>query len=148
MKRQCWRCTKVKRLSLFPNSKSLPLGKKYECNLCNRKYVRAYRDKNKKKSYWQHRKWDLLNWKKKQQQRAASSKRHPKKTKANFCVNNALRNGKLKRKVRCFDCKKVGGKVRNGASELVADHYLGYAKKNWLKVQWVCRKCDGIRRRK
>jgi len=49
---------------------------------------------------------------------------------AQAAVTNAIKCGKLKRKV-CEVC---------GSSKTDAHHYLGYKKKNWLKVKWFCRK--------
>jgi len=53
-------------------------------------------------------------------------------------VRRAVNSGRLPRisTVKCVDC---------GSQAQRYDHYLGYARENWLKVQPVCHRCDGLR---
>jgi hypothetical protein len=57
----------------------------------------------------------------------------PERVHAIYTVNNALRDGRLRREDACELC----GRTKN----LVAHHYRGYARENWLNVQWLCRPC-------
>src|SRR5437870_4357481 len=51
----------------------------------------------------------------------------------NFAVHRTVKSGKLVRPTMCSNCGIVG--------KIEAHHYKGYAKENWLDVQWLCRRC-------
>lgn len=51
----------------------------------------------------------------------------------NQAVHKAVKSGKL---VRPEACSKCGKKCKPEAH-----HAKGYAKQNWLIVEWICRKC-------
>lgn len=53
---------------------------------------------------------------------------------AHSAVNMAVKAGKLTRPTKCERCGK-------GRREIIAHHHKGYAKKNWLNVQWLCHSC-------
>jgi hypothetical protein len=53
--------------------------------------------------------------------------------KAKNAVNNALRDGKIKKPDKCDKC--------GSTDALSAHHHKGYDKKHWLDVQWLCRDC-------
>lgn len=76
------------------------------------------------------------------------AEKFPMKRRARLEVNQALKRGRLKRPETCFDCGQVPAKCSDGRSGLMADHYKGYNRENWLVIHWICRRCDGIRRRK
>ena len=59
-----------------------------------------------------------------------------------------MKIGKIKVPKTCFDCGKLGGKIKYGKKEmreLVADHYKGYSIKNAQDVQFICRVCSARR---
>lgn len=135
----CSYCKKRKSRNNFPkpNPKYDGYIRPY-CRQCDAERVRIYHRKNRDKV-------------RKKQQRAEAKKRrneshkktrlrYPEKAAARYAVKKALWQGRLTKAKTCHNC----GKKR----PLMNDHHLGYAKKNWLDVQWVCRPCDGIRRRK
>lgn len=60
--------------------------------------------------------------------------RKPEVSRAQSMVQYAINHGTLKRPKRCQDCNKPHGRIE-------AHHYLGYARENYLKVQWLCPTC-------
>lgn len=70
------------------------------------------------------------------------------KNKARHAVKYALINGSLKRPNNCEMCNELDKPLKGGRSGLRADHYLGYEKENYLKVKFICLKCDGKQLRK
>ena len=59
----------------------------------------------------------------------------PKKVPAYRAVERALKTGKLARPPYCQGCLRD--------LELYAHHYLGYDKKHWLDVHFLCIQCHG-----
>jgi hypothetical protein len=55
------------------------------------------------------------------------------KVAARGAVRYAVRTGALLRPTRCPTCNK--------RCRLHGHHHMGYARKNWLNVKWVCPKC-------
>lgn len=55
--------------------------------------------------------------------------KYPEKRKAETCVTNALRQGRLV-KQHCEVCGDLN----------VEAHHASYAKEDWLKIQWLCKK--------
>lgn len=58
---------------------------------------------------------------------------HAEKIKARYHVSNAIRDGRLLKASACQLC--------NTACEVEAHHHKGYARQNWLNVQWLCLTC-------
>lgn len=65
------------------------------------------------------------------------------KNKARYAANIAIQRGIIKRPNNCENCGTEDIPLRDGRSGLRADHYLGYAEENYLKVKFICLKCDG-----
>lgn len=61
------------------------------------------------------------------------------KKKAHYYIQNAIRDGKLKRPSRCEKCKRKDWGI--GRTMIEAHHYLGYEPQFWLSVQWLCTDC-------
>ncbi len=136
--RVCSKCHTEKPLTDFHRSKNQPLGRAYYCKVClraqHKDWVKktpeykatlrtpAYRAKLKSKgiyTYAHRRQWLI-----------AYEKRHPDHVKARVAVKEAVKNGSLV-KERCEECHDPN---------VHAHHYKGYAKENWLAVQWLCNK--------
>ena len=60
--------------------------------------------------------------------------RNPSMFKAHVAVARAIQSGRLERPAVCPVCQ-VGGRL------VEAHHWLGYAKRYWLRVRWMCRSC-------
>lgn len=58
---------------------------------------------------------------------------HPTKFYAHRAIIRAVNHGKIKRPIICSKCSQPG--------KIEAHHFLGYAKKNWFNIQWLCRQC-------
>jgi len=60
------------------------------------------------------------------------------KLQARIALRQAKNRGELTIPKLCQKCNKK--------KKLLADHFRGYSRKNWLNVQWICSTCDGILR--
>lgn len=58
---------------------------------------------------------------------------------AHYAITNAVRDGRLKRPSKCENCGVNDWGIKRSMIE--AHHHLGYDKKNWLKVKWLCTTC-------
>lgn len=61
--------------------------------------------------------------------------KNPHKRKAQHAANNALRDGKLERKISCEHCGTDEKKLQK--------HHWSYLEEHWLDVIWLCTKCHG-----
>lgn len=114
-----------------------------ECNSCRSVYQKKYWDsggKEKKKIYTTSEIGKQVEIKRKLNQRLKDPL-FSIKLKARDAVNKLVSNGELPRvsTLSCFDC---------GEQAREYDHYLGYAKENWLDIQPVCWICHSKRTRK
>lgn len=116
----------VKGLDSFGKDRTRPLGKSYVCFVCSAKLKKEYDAKNKTKA---------------NARKSRYKEKNRNKVLANYAMHRAIYHGQLLKPKSCYGCGKV-------TTDLVGDHFKGYAKKHWLTVQFICRKCDGLRRRK
>lgn len=139
--KKCKKCKKKKQLPAFSKSAMHKGGFRHVCKTCDAKrsaftYYRVGK-KNRKRDPQQVR--DTI---------AKMRKLYPEKQKARRWVRERIASGKILVPEKCFDCGKKPMPLKDGRRGLMADHYKGYEKKNWLIVQFICRPCDGKRRRK
>lgn len=76
--------------------------------------------------------------------------RHPDRFAARIAVQHAIRAGTL---IRPTVCEKCGGTGEHGGAcqcrtEIHGHHHLGYARQNWLRVEWLCHRCHTAADRK
>ena len=60
-----------------------------------------------------------------------------RKKKARSVINNALRDGKIKKPTRCAKCGKK-------TTRLTAHHDKGYSKSGHSHITWLCYSCHKI----
>lgn len=130
MNKKCFKCNQIKKIHLFYKHKQMADGYLNKCKLCTKRDVRKRyfseegREKiiayEKKRSQDPERKRKALIYQRKRRSL------NPGKYKANNAVNNALRDGRLKRKP-CEVC----GELK------VEAHHDDY--RSHLKVRWLCR---------
>lgn len=85
--------------------------------------------------------WKRKNWDKVIASLRRSELKNRIKVKARQAVRNAIRRGDIKKPKRCQKCGRV-------TAELDAHHYMGYTKRHWLDIKWLCEDCHGHTRRK
>ena len=95
----------------------------YHCRTCNTERLRTYRKTKTGKL-------SIANTQKRQ------TKKFPEKLAARSILNYALRLGKIKRPVKCSDCRK---------RKRLDAHHSNY--KFPLRVSWFCRACHISRHR-
>jgi len=96
-------------------------------------YNVAYRAKNLEENRERAKRWRLRN---RLHRRIYSQKywlKHRAKTLARLAVHRAVKRGKL---IRPRSCSRCGRRCQPDGH-----HHRGYARKNWLHVIWLCRKC-------
>ena len=130
---------------------ALPMSEFYQgnpkCKTCVIARVREYRKKNLEKIKDYDRRRSQLPHRQKQNNENSRRmrreiperilannqrwrKKNPEKYRAHCAVNNALRDGRIKRKVRCEDCGKKGP---------LHKHHEDYSKP--MEVIWLCVPC-------
>jgi hypothetical protein len=128
--KQCYECGEVKSLSDFPYHPDMKDGHLNLCKLCNRRRARQcyansierYHINDKKRSQDPIRKINKLQYAK------DSRKKHPERYKATTMLNNAVRDGRIKR----LPCRICGNPKSEG-------HHSNYSKP--LEVDWLCFAC-------
>ena len=143
MKLKCSDCLIKKTTDSFHLNRISKRGFSYKCKDCTRIKDRNYNLRCPEKTAETRRKWNAKNPEKRKIHRDRARKKFPEKELARQQLKYAVRSGKKFKPETCFDCSKKFPKPK-----LMADHHKGYDKKNWLNVQFICAKCDGIRRRK
>lgn len=129
--------------------------RRWRCRACRRVTDRKWnrsakgRERSQRSEATESRRAYKANRNRKWNQKRAADQRHSRahysdQRAARAAVAQAIRSGKLIRPERCVACGKTPppkiGAVRTYHG-LEADHHLGYAKENWLKVQWLCSQC-------
>lgn len=61
---------------------------------------------------------------------------HPNRLNATQTVCRAVKAGILHRPAECSQCRKP--------CKPQAHHHKGYARENWLSIQWLCHSCHGL----
>ncbi len=158
--RKCTRCKKVKSIESFHK----PDGSFYKhCYKC-REYQRRWRASDKGKAstirssakYNTSEKGRVANTKwqgkfnasakgkssreryRRSKRGKATARRAKKRNRHHYearnSVNNSLRHRKIHRPASCIICDQ--------STKLHAHHYLGWNKKHYLDIWWVCNRCD------
>jgi len=143
--KKCSRCKKILPLDCFYPDRPRAPKVSSRCILCEKDKYKEYITKNREKESARKLRWAKDNREKKIASNKRYKEKHPDRILANDKFRLAFQKKLIKRPDICHDCGKKCGKLPNGQSEIKADHYKGYAKKYWYTVQWVCRRCDGIR---
>lgn len=116
------------------------------CKACKKVLSKKNREENPDLYRKIDRDYRVSHRKQKRADASRYQKLHPERVAAWWKVHKAIREGNILRPNRCQDCGKKCGKIPGGSSEIIADHFKGYAKANQLDIEWICRKCDGKRR--
>jgi len=127
-KKQCFKCNKIKSLDNFYKHPDMPDGRVNKCKSCNKKDV----SENYRKNIDYYINYEKERFKK--PERKEQLKKYQKKRRETYKgkniarqkVNNAIRNGKLKRKP-CEVCNKIKTEA----------HHPDY--RSPLKIKWLCR---------
>lgn len=152
--KMCFKCLIEKPLSDFYKHPKMADGHFGKCKECAKKDVCKNKEYNK--DYYMEydrnrpnreervkqtcertknlRKLDKEFCKKVDASKAAWVSNNPDKRKAQYAANNAVRDGRLLRKLHCEHCGS-GGKLQK--------HHWSYEKEHWLDVIWLCTKCHG-----
>ena len=126
----CRRCDRQLGIgSFYPHSR-MKDGFLNVCKQCVKERVKEHRRNNRDRITEYDKKRSVLPERKKQRLEITRKERktHPDRYKARTAVNNAIRDGRLKRKA----CKYCGAKK-------VQAHHHDYSKP--LDVVWLCFKC-------
>lgn len=111
----CSRCKKDKPEECFHKKKKV-------CINCERILGRQYYRRKKAR--------EIARLKKYEYRRTEEGRQ---KYYAHRAVARAIRDGRLERPLRCEVCGRDSLKIEA--------HHESYAKKDWLKVTWVCKRC-------
>ena len=109
-----------------------------------KQFQREYYERNRDKRRASHKNWLSRNPEYMREWSAANKKsfafysekyaiNNPEKHKAHYSLNNALRSGKMTKPSHCSTC----GEKR----KLQGHHFMGYDKKYWFTVIWLCIPC-------
>tara|TARA_R110000796_G_scaffold214800_1_gene330787 strand:+ start:37515 stop:38000 length:486 start_codon:yes stop_codon:yes gene_type:complete len=146
MQKKCFKCEEVKPLECFYKHSGMADGRLNKCKNCNKKDVsknyRAnidhYKEYEKARAGLPHRvdarkDYSLTEEGKKTGNKAKRewTARNPIKRMASQIVNNAVRNGTIKKQDHCESCKAVPIRLHG--------HHDDYAYP--LVVQWLCPGC-------
>lgn len=133
--RRCYRCKKIKDISLFANDKSRSLGKSYICSICQkiRSRLRGRSSYVKRSEYF--KKYRQEHQDKLRQQYDYWKSRNKEKISAHSKARYAYVHGKII-KTPCAVCGDINSEM----------HHPDYSKP--LKVVWLCRKHHGQTRKK
>ena len=156
--KRCSKCKIEKNQSDFGKDCTRKDGLKSQCKTCVAKYNQGYRATHKEeiaeqhrspagkavnrksgKKYYQKNRTEILEKQRSPAGRATQSKankkrreKFPERIKAKDAVNNAIAAGKLERPSICEACSE---------EKFVEGHHESYKEEDWLKVNWLCKKC-------
>lgn len=123
----CFKCKELKVLDCFYKHPSMPDGTVNKCKECNKKDVK------------ENRLLKLNEYRKKDRERGSRQKngylkeyreKFPRKYKAHNMVNNAIRDGRLKKENFCSEC---------GSDFSVHAHHDDYLFP--MSIRWLCAVC-------
>lgn len=149
MKKQCFKCSKTKDISLFYEHKAMTDGHLGKCIECTKKDTAERAAKKKQDPEWlkaerercrikqaKRRALGLdLTTKPSVQKKWARQNKH--KRQAQNAADMAQRRGVISKPDACENCGAIG---------YVEKHHPDYTQP--LKVQWLCKPCHGRTRRK
>ena len=127
--KQCFKCNEIKPLEDFYKHPQMKGGRVNKCKECNKADVR----RNRKRNVEHYRAYDRKRGNRRTpEDNKKYNRRNPIKYGAKTMVNNAVRDGKLKKAAVCES---------NGctATERLHGHHDDYAKP--LEVRWLCPAC-------
>lgn len=127
MEKQCFKCGEVKSLADFYKHKMMADGHVNKCKECNKKDVR----KNRKSKVEHYRHYDRSRGNRQEAEYYKDyRKKYPRKYKAHNIINNAIRDGRLKKESHCSNC---------GSDFSVHAHHDDY--KFPMTIRWLCAAC-------
>lgn len=132
MSKRCFKCGEIKPLTEFYKHKQMADGHLNKCKSCTKSDVHQNREANIEKireydrdrSKLPHRVKARIDYAKK------FKAEHPEKRKAHHAVNNAIRDGRMKKPDSCSRC---------GSTFRIEGHHTDYSKP--LDVVWLCSAC-------
>lgn len=127
MQKKCFKCGKIKHLSMFYKHKKMADGHLNKCKECTKQDAIAHRDKNieKVREYDRKRSKNPERVKMCANNTALWRKKHAKRYRCHVELNNAVRDGIVK-KTPCFIC----------GNEKSEAHHPDYDQP--LSVVWLC----------
>ena len=130
----CFKCGADKPLSEYYKHKEMGDGHLNKCKECTKKDVKKHREGNLEKirEYDRNRPNKIERVKNMTKYNRKMRDIFPEKYKAKNKVNNALRDGRIKRPDRCEFC---GTECKPHA------HHWSYEEEHWLDVEWLCVVC-------
>ena len=128
----CSHCCKSKPITEFYKHVEMKDGHRNICKTCSISESLAYNQSEKGKTVKGLYRTSIGGRRKHGIDTAKFKALHPEVPAAHNAVNNAVRDGKLKRPSCCSIC---------GAKCLPHGHHESYANDDWLKVIWVCVNC-------
>lgn len=131
MTKTCRKCTEAKPVESFYEHPKMRDGRLNVCMECVRQRVSAHYQETRSERAAYERKRQQNPERRAKNRIYAKNRRaqHPEKHQARTAVNNAIRDGKIKR-LPCQRC---------GATQRVQAHHHDYSKP--LDVEWLCFKC-------
>ena len=128
----CFKCGKIKKLSMFYKHNRMADGHLNKCMECTKKDVAEHREKNIERIRAYDRERGKLPHRLANVRRITKRYRklHPEACAAHTLLNYAVRTGKIKRPRKCSMC---------GSKRLILAHHPDYYKP--LDVVWVCQPC-------
>ena len=111
--KRCYHCKKTLKLEVFYTDKGGIRGRSNNCTKCQKEIVKKY-NKKYAKEY-------------------CKGGKYYQKQKARAAVYQALKRNKLKKGHCVFKNEECKGRIEG-------HHYLGYEKKHYFDVEWICRK--------
>jgi len=128
MTKQCLKCGEVKDLSCFYHHPDMADGHVNKCKECKRADVRD----NRRKKVDYYRQYDRKRGSRRSAEKVkAYHNAYPSKNKARIALNNALRDGKVKKATNCEDC--------GHSHYCLHAHHDDYSFP--LDVRWLCPPC-------
>lgn len=131
-RKKCFKCGKLKSLLKFYRHKKMADGYLGKCKECTKKDSSNHRWSNveKVRAYDRKRGKSPHRIKENTERIKKYRKRFPLRYKAHTAVNNAVRDGRLKKPKKCSVCSKAGR---------IEAHHDDYSKP--LRVAWACSVC-------
>lgn len=125
--KRCFKCGKEKQLSEFYRHSMMADGHLNKCKTCTKSDVRRHRSENESVRAYDRQRYAENSQRRKSVQKIAADWRvkNPDRYRAQNKVNNAIRDGKLKKQ----SCEVCGDKN-------VHAHHDDYSKP--LEVRWLC----------
>lgn len=133
IRKRCFKCNVEKPLSLFYKHKGMADGHLNKCKDCAKTDVRLHRRDNESVREYDRKRYKENPDRKKYTESVARkwAEKHPKRKKAQWTLNNAVRDRRIK-KEPCVGC----------GAEKVQAHHHDYNKP--LSVTWLCARCHHI----